>query len=338
MDIKRFLMLLLVLVFSNDAVTDDLSSKARDIEAVLATIKEEQGYPGVSLAISFEGDISTFQIGYADTAKEKSVNDETVFRVYSLTKGLTEILTRIVAESGDLDLNAPVIKYIPNLPPHMHKITGEQLLSHRGGIRHYRSNDEWLELSQNHCSSPRDAFAPFADDPLISEPGREEHYSSFGYVLLSGAIEAASEESFESLMRQHVFAPSGTERTYFDDPKNNSNENVTKFYEPSNGKYLEAPSIDNSCKFGGGAINSTPADIARVFNAYFSGKLTKRGSVQATSTLPNRIALSGEGLGGRSTLVAYPDENLTVVLVSNARGGNLQPYAIELAELLLDKK
>jgi serine beta-lactamase-like protein LACTB len=330
---RRFL--ILALFFSSNVLCADLTNKASNIAEILADIKKEQGYPGISLAISLKGDIYTDQIGYADDAKKKSINDATIFRAYSLTKGLTEILARILEENGKLNLNAPIKEFLPSLPSHMLNITSQQLLSHRGGIRHYRSNEEWLQLSQNHCTSPEDAFSPFINDPLISEIGKEENYSSFGYVILSGVIEAALEENFKSLMYKYVLRPSGTERTGFDDPKINLTQYFTKFYEPSNGQYVEAPSIDNSCKFGGGAINSTPADIAKVFNAYFSGKLTKGGSLQATSTLQNRMASSGEGLGGRSTIVAYPKDNLIVVIFANARGGNLQPYAVEIAELIL---
>ena len=331
---RRFL--IVTLLFSSNVLCAELTNKASKIAEILADIKKEQGYPGISLAISFKEDMYTDQIGYADVSKEKTVKDETIFRAYSLTKGLTEILTRILEENGKLDLNAPIKEYLKDLPPHMQNITSQQLLSHRGGIRHYRSNQEWLQLSQIHCTSPQDAFSSFINDPLISEIGKKENYSSFGYVLLSGVIEAAAQEKFRSLMYKYVLRPSGTKRTEFDNPEMNSTRKMTKFYEPSNGQFVEASSIDNSCKFGGGAINSTPSDIAKVFSAYFSGKLTKGGSVQATSILQNQMELSGEGLGGRSTLVAYPKENLIVVIFSNARGGNLQPYAVEIAELILN--
>lgn len=331
---RRFL--LLALLFSSSVQCAELTNKASKIAEILADIKKEQGYPGISLAVSFNEHMHTDQIGYADAPKEKPVNDETVFRAYSLTKGLTEILARILEENGKLDLNAPIKEYLKDLPPHMQNITSQQLLSHQGGIRHYRSNEEWLQLSQIHCTSPQDAFSSFIKDPLISEIGKKENYSSFGYVLLSGVIEAAAKEKFKDLMYKYVLRPSGTERTEFDDPKINSTLELTKFYEPLNGQFVEAPSIGNSCKFGGGAINSTPSDIAKVFSAYFSGKLMKGGSSHATSTLQNQMALSGEGLGGRSTIVAYPKENLVVVIFSNARGGNLQPYAVEIAELILN--
>lgn len=334
----RISFLVLILFVSNTAFSADLKTNKPQITTILENIKTQQGYPGISLAVSFDGEIYTDTIGYANISEKKSINSETIFRIYSLTKGLTDILSNILVENDTLILDTPIKSYLPELPLHLQEITSQQLLSHRSGIRHYASIDEWLRLSQNHCSTPSDAYAPFYNDPLVSEVGTKENYSSFGYVLLSGVLEAATGESFINLMNTNIIEPSGSERVEFDNPERNMSQNVTKYYELSNGKYIEAISIDNSCKFGGGAINSTPTDIAKIFNSYFSGSLTNKNFFQVASSLPNRLSLSGEGLGGRSALVAYPKEKLTVVIMANARGGNLQPYANEIAEQILANK
>ncbi len=96
MVLRRFL--ILTLLFSSNVLCADLTNKASKIAEILADIKKEQGYPGISLAISFKEDIYTDQIGYADAAKERPVKDETIFRMYSLTKGLTEILKKLNSE------------------------------------------------------------------------------------------------------------------------------------------------------------------------------------------------------------------------------------------------
>jgi hypothetical protein len=48
----------------------------------------------------------------------------------------------------------------------------------------------------------------------------------------------------------------------------------------------------------------------------------------------SKVSISGEGLGGCSVMVAYPRDNLVVVIAANARGGNLQPYASEIADIV----
>ena len=326
---------LCMLLVSNTALCATSDARRAQISEILTSIKSEQGYPGVSLAVSFKGDDYTDQIGFSDVAAAASVNEDTVFRAYSLTKGLTEILARILVINRTLDLESPISNYLPSIPSHLQLVTSHQLLSHRSGIRHYQSEDEWLRLSKQHCTSPKDAIATFIDDPLISKVGSQKHYSSFGYVLLSAVFESASDESFENLMSKYILEPSEASSTEFDKPSESSHSNRTKFYEPSNGTYVEAPNINNSCKFGGGGLNSTPREIAQVYYAYFSGSLSSETPLQVTEYLPKHFTLSGEGLGGRAALIAYPSENLTVVLMANARGGNLQPYASKIADLFL---
>jgi serine beta-lactamase-like protein LACTB len=325
----------LMLLFPGIALSAELSDMDSRITEVLANIQREQGYPGVSLAISYRGDYFSGQAGYSDTSQGKPVSEDTIFRVYSLTKGITGILAKILEVNGRFSPSAQIDTYLANLPPHLQKISGQQLLTHRSGIRHYHDNEEWLRLSRDHCLSPADAFSSFISNPLIAESDTEESYSSFGYVLLSGVLEASAGKPFRDLMHEYIFAPAEAELVYFDDPTNQAELNASVFYEPVDGEYVEAPSIDNSCKFGGGALNSTPMAIAKIYGAFFSGTLTKESPQQVVASLPSRISLSGEGLGGRSALVAYPKESLIVVIVSNARGGNLQPYAAQIAENIL---
>lgn len=328
-------LLTLMLLLPGIAISAELSAIDSRISEILTNIQREQGYPGVSLAISYKEEYFSGQAGYSDKSQGKPVNEDTIFRVYSLTKGITGILAKILEVNGPFSPSAAIDTYLANLPPHLQKISGQQLLSHRSGIRHYQDNEEWLRLSRNHCSSPADAFSSFISDPLISESDTEESYSSFGYVLLSGVLEASAGKPFRDLMHEYIFAPAGAELVYFDDPTNKAELNATIFYEPVDGEYVEAPSVNNSCKFGGGALNSTPLEIAKIYGAFFSGTLTNESPQQVVASLPSRISLSGEGLGGRSTLIAYPKESLTVVIVSNARGGNLQPYAAQIAAIIL---
>ena len=322
--IKRFIVLAFLLMCTARA-----EAAEGKIDEIVERISQGHDYPGVSLAVSYNDKVYFKQTGYADIADESSINNETIFRMYSLTKGVTEILANLLVKNGSLDLELPVSFYLPNIPIHLQKITVQHLLSHKSGIRHYSSNDEWLRLSKNHCTSPQMAMSVFINDPLISEPGEEINYTSFGYVLLSAVIEVAGKKPFKELMSEFIFVPSKALRIEFDNPENNERLNVTSFYEPVVEGYIEAPFVDNSCKFGAGAINASPESLLKVFSHFYSNN-------SANSSLPERISMGGEGLGGRSALIAYPKDNLVVIVVANARGGNLQPYASEIAKALLE--
>ena len=104
------------------------------IDKILDRISQEHDYPGVSLAVSYDDKVYFKQIGYADIAIGSSVNNKTIFRMYSLTKGVTEILANLLVKNGSLDLELPVSFYLPNIPIHLQKITVQHLLSHKSGI------------------------------------------------------------------------------------------------------------------------------------------------------------------------------------------------------------
>ena len=68
------------------------------------------------------------QTGYADIAIGSNLNNETIFRMYSLTKGVTEILANLLVKNGSLDLELPVSFYFPNISIHLQEITVQHLL------------------------------------------------------------------------------------------------------------------------------------------------------------------------------------------------------------------
>ena len=260
--------------------------------------------------------------------------------MYSVSKGLTRILAAVLVDKNKLDLDARVSRYLPDVPAHLHGITVRHLLDHTSGIRHYRGTDEWLRLSRKSCSSPMEAIADFAGDPLLFPPGLKEGYSSFGYVLLSAVLENAGGKPFDALMHHYVVEPSGAQQVEFDRPGGKvKDQNATVFYERrATGQFDVAPAVDNSCKFGGGAINASSESILEIYKAFYSGALTSSSTLSRFTPEGNGersyVSVGGEGLGGRSAAVAYPAEQVIVVIAANARGGNLEPYARRIADVL----
>jgi serine beta-lactamase-like protein LACTB len=319
----------------------EISNNARqEIDHIVQEIHAQGTYPGISVAVAATGKVVyTRQVGYADIASGRLPNKDTMFRMYSLSKGVTQILADILAQEGKLNTASPVNDYLPGLPKPVLDIAVDQLLNHTSGIRHYRGVDEWVSLSQHHCDKPEDAFPPFINDPLVAMPGTETNYSSFGYVLLSAVIVSAGAAPFDFLLQEKVFKPSGVTRIELDDPDRNTTSNVTTYYESSASDVSDtfdvAFRIDNSCKFGGGAMVASPAAIAKIYSAYYAGQLTPANTSVEYAT--GRVSLGGEGLGGRSALVTHPQHNLTVVVAANARGGDLMPFANQIADIVLSE-
>jgi len=333
-------------------------------QSLLETVVNSGEFPAVSVAVALNGDIvHTAHAGFAETETRRLPNADTMFRIYSTSKGLTGVLAAVMADNRKIDLDEPITTYLPDLPIPFQKVTSRQLLGHMGGVRHYASNEEWVRLSTQHCTKPVDALAVFIDDPLVAKPGEKNSYTSFGFVLLSAVLEAAGGKPYGELMRTEVFVPSGTSRIELDDPTAPRPENLSRFYEPSDNdpstQASPARPVDNSCKYGGGGFNASPQALAKIWAAFYAAKLTSEKMLEEALTSnvtsdgkrtglgfgfdisrPDQngrrwSAGSGEAVGGRAAVAAYPDDEIVVVLLANAGGRSLRKEAGQIAEEFL---
>ena len=127
----------------------------------------EQGIPGAVVAVTKNGKVVWSEgLGYADIENDVHCSPNTVMRIASISKPLTAVALFQLWQKGQVDLDAPVQKYVPTFP---HKkfeskpvsITTRLLLSHLAGIRHYdkhakkdpRNSDGKLTTGQPYMSS-----------------------------------------------------------------------------------------------------------------------------------------------------------------------------------------
>jgi CubicO group peptidase (beta-lactamase class C family) len=314
-------------------------------EHARAVAKEwlERGIPGVSVAVAVDGKIVYSEgFGYADLEQRVPAWPTTKFRIASISKPLTATALMQLVEQGKIDLDAPVQKYVPSFPDKGAVITTRMLAGHLAGIRHYQGDEFTIS---KHYDAVLDGIKIFADDPLVSRPGREYHYSSYGFNLVSAVIESASGENFLSYMHDHVFAPLGLRNTLPDQPTEIIAERA-RFYRTAKDKPVQnAPFVDNSYKWAGGGFLSTVEDLARFGSALlqpgflkpesllllFTSQKTADGKESGygigwgvrTSKSGQRIyEHSGGAVGGTSQLILYPDAHVVVAMICNFEGEN----------------
>lgn len=308
--------------------------------------------PGLSVAVAIDGQtVWSEGEGWADSGAGRPVNSETRFRIYSNSKPITATAALRLASQKRLDLDAPISRYLQDVPPALANVTTRQLLGHMAGIRHYRDG-EWLPVSRRHCTTAREALAVFINDPLVSAPGQSYHYSSFGYVLVSAIIEAATGESFNAVVQREVLDPAGMKNT---SPDGTSAAEATAYDHARGRGIVVGETIDNSCKFGAGGFVSTADDLARFGSALMAGKILAAPELRAMTTpakgadgkvpgyglgvivasdpdLGALFAHSGGALGGRSYILANPDHRLVVAIASNIEGDSLKGEALAIAK------
>ena len=165
----------------------------------------EQNLPGLSVAVGIDGDIVWAEgFGWADLEKRVPVAPGMLFRIGTASVPLTSAAAALLLEDGRLKLDEAIQTYVPEAPEKQRRVTLRQLMGHVAGV----ANDGGDEgpLFSEHCERPVDALQYLSgyEVELRFEPGTQFQYSSYGWILISAAIEAQIAE-LESADDRAVF-------------------------------------------------------------------------------------------------------------------------------------
>jgi len=238
-------------------------------------------------------------------------------------------------------------------------------MGHTAGIKN-DGGDEGPLLSQ-HCDRPVESMSSFAKSSLLFEPGTRYRYSSYGWILVSAAIEAAGHEPFLTFMQKQVFDPLGMKDTMPDSAKEKIPHTATPYFprfagDPRYGRDVMRQ-IDYSCYAGSSAFLSTPSDLVRFAMAINGGKLLRPDTVQLlqtsqrlasgeetgyglgwdleTAALAGKetslVGHDGESLGGLvASFMTFPKYGITVSVISNISYSDTFSIAVKIAQAFAD--
>lgn len=335
-------------------------------------------YPGLSIAIGHQQElIWTKTIGFRNIAEGQPLRPDTPMRIGSTAKPITATLAAILVDREQLGLDQSIDGYIDYLSPELGAITMRQLLSHTAGIRNYGvcvCFPIWEIHSKKAYATVKQSIEHFSGAPLLFAPGSEFSYSSYGYVLASGALEGVGDTQFGSLLLRHVFIPLGMKDTSLDlinHPSSPADIIAATPYEVEGGRYKTAFPVSNSNKYAGGGMLSTAQDLVRLGFAWTGGARISEETRQiflqpqmlSDSTdnpqfyaLGWRNAISekmfggkkpvriihhgGTGAGGTAFLVIFPDYDLVIAIITNRSmdsSGALFDVVIPIAENLIEE-
>jgi serine beta-lactamase-like protein LACTB, mitochondrial len=360
--LSHLLLALFLLAVQQAAAEGRLSPEKRtQIEAAVRKFMASTHVPGLSVAVVENGEYEwSAGFGFADLENNSPVSEHTLFRLGSISKPLTATAAMELWERGELDLDAPVQKYCPAFPQKPWPITTRQVMGHLAGIRHYKSgSQEDAEVGNTkHFDNPIQAGLDFfKNDPLLSEPGKQYHYSTQGYTVVGCVIEGISGAKYVDFMRQNVLGPAGMENTQADNrfaiiPYR------TRFYQKTEfGTVENADFLDSSYKIPGGGLLSSAQDMARFEVAILGDKLIRRttrdlmwkplkpsdGSkdtyalgwgVGEEDGIPT-VGHSGGQQGTSTDFVIAPGQRAGVVVLTNMEGLNPSELAGQILKILV---
>lgn len=180
--------------------------------------------PGMSAAVAGpSGLVWADAAGFAHLEALTHARTDTLFPLGSISKVLTSTLAARLSLRGLLDLDSPISSRLLGLPAQHRETTLSQLLTHRGGIRHYSAaeadlGNPDLPVFMRVYRSDDEVLALFINDPLVANPGTGVNYSSYGYTLASMVIAATLGRSFLDLIHTEIAVPFDLLSLVPDDP------------------------------------------------------------------------------------------------------------------------
>lgn len=307
---------------------------------------------GKVVHLNAEGDMSVDD----DTTMQK----DTLFRIYSMTKPITAVAAMMLYEEGKFHLNDPVSKYIPEfsdlkilqdgeLIEPKRAMTIRQLFTHSSGLSYGFATDnevdaQYREAKPLESKNLKDFIENVSKLPLRFEPGKRYQYS-VSYDVLGALIERLSGQSLDVFFDTRIFKPLGMTDTFFEVPADKLERLAgDQYWDQKNNKIMPVPAAvqrdykNVSLFSGGGGLVSSASDYMRfaqmVLNggSYDGARLLGPKTVRymALNHLTDKVRAEGVGEFQNSDLHAGQSMSLGFGVVTNPE---LMPAVSSVGEL-----
>ena len=224
------------------------------------------------------------------------VDDQTIFRLASMTKPVTAVAAMILMDRGLISLSDPVYKFLPewenacvitlengvetNLGASKTPPTVLHLLTHTSGIG--INGEKTARITDKDLETVDATVEYFRKSGMNFEPGTKQEYSAYGaFDVMVKIIETVTKEDYGTFLQREIFAPCGMTDTVFD-PSEEQWKRIITMHRRDNGENAEGKTIDG-CVFcnipsthplGGAGLVSTMKDYSA-----FAKMLLNRGTV-----------------------------------------------------------
>ena len=315
--------------------------------------------PGGALGVVKDGRLVYEKaVGKADVEQDRSINSETVFHIASLSKQFTAMAVLLLEKDGKLSLDDDVRKHLPELHDFGKTITIRHLLLHTSGLR-----DQWDLVTlagwrMSDVITDDDVFRlACRQRELNFEPGTRHLYCNTGYTLAARIVERAAGQPFRDFARSRIFEPLGMAHTRFPADHEEIVPRRARSYHPAgDGRYEN--SILSYGTVGATSLLTTVADLARwdanfdeprVGDAAILEKLQAGGTLNDGRKIDYALGLvngtyrgrkvvehAGSDAGFRCTLLRFPTERFSVILLANTSDAAPGELARRVADVYLE--
>lgn len=320
------------------------------VDSIITKAIRDTAFPGAQVLVVKDGAVvynkSFGRFEYSDTSRQ--VRNSTMYDLASLTKVVaTTTAVMKLYDEGELQLDDPVVKYIPEFGNHgKERITLRNLLVHNGGLPPFKR----LYLT---CTSPQEVLDSVYQTETIYRAGDSTLYSDFDFILLGKVIERVTGKPLDEYVNETFFRPLGMSRTMYRPPEALREDIAPTEYDSLYRKTLVRGVVhdENAYALGGvsghAGLFSNTSDLAVFMQMLMNGgnyggrqylkpetvKLftTKQSSISTralgwdtkpTSGYSSAGSLFGEKSFGHTgftgtSIWADPDKNVVVIFLTN---------------------
>jgi CubicO group peptidase (beta-lactamase class C family) len=214
---KRIYIGLLILILSftlipSVSASSVNASKVERIDAFVSQQMQRHGIPGLALAL-VDGDTVIFMKGYGKADQTgRLITPKTPFILASVSKPLTAVAIMQLVDAGQVELDAPVQKYLPEFRVAdtiaSSQITVRHLLLHTSGIPTTACD------TKVNAQTIEEYVAELQTVELDAPVGTRHNYCSGNYNILGRIIEVVSGQPFGEFMQEHVFTPLDMQQSF----------------------------------------------------------------------------------------------------------------------------
>jgi CubicO group peptidase (beta-lactamase class C family) len=247
------------------------------IDKIAATVIDRRATPSVAIGVARNGKLVFAKAyGYRNLDDKVPADADTAYGIGSNTKQFTAAAILLLRDAGKLDVDAPVSRYLPDMP-HGREVTIRNLLTHTGGYAEFTELPDVDRLGARPATN-EEILDTVVSSPLGFKPGTKWQYSNTGFVMLATIVERLSGTSYADFVRTRIFEPLGMTRTRYEDQALVETNRATGYSRFAMGQQEHESHLDYTWFSGAGAIESTLADLETWNNAIDRGTLLSAAS------------------------------------------------------------
>lgn len=288
--------------------------------------------PGLAIGVIKDGQIIFQQYyGKENLENDKKVDSESMFRIYSTSKLMSNVGAFQLIEKGQLSLEDPILKYLENLPQEWQEVKVKHLLTHSSGIPNLIAfNDISVE------DSNAKVIERLAREKMDFKTGNQFSYNQTNYFLLTLIIEKITGQSFENFILNNQFSDSKNQIVFSSNALEKIPHRVVKYnYNPNKKQYEKSTDVSGiRAHSANGVAITLPAFLKwslHLSNNNLLNQKTKEMMWQPFDfgnkkdvfaygwdiTKVNDIPSYNFSGGNVSAYKIYPQNNMAIVMMSN---------------------